>query len=175
MYSCSCLVTKLCMTLLRPHWLEPTRLLCSWYFPGKNIRVDCHFLFQGIFPTQGSNLHLLHWQVDSQYLTFIYASDSSCKQRAPQRHRSSPCFSVTYYGESEVAQSCPTLCNSMDCSLPGSSIHRIFQARVLEWVAVSFLQGTFPIQGSNLGLSHCTVKQTLYHLSHQGSITYYRA
>ena len=36
--------------------------------------------------------------------------------------------------ESEVAQSCPTLCNPMCCSLPGSSIHRIFQARVLEWV-----------------------------------------
>ena len=40
--------------------------------------------------------------------------------------------------ESEVAQSCPTLCNPMDCSLLGSSIHGIFQARVLEWVAISF-------------------------------------
>ena len=37
--------------------------------------------------------------------------------------------------ESEVTQSCLTLCDSMDCSLPGSSIHGIFQARVLEWVA----------------------------------------
>ena len=40
--------------------------------------------------------------------------------------------------ESEVAQSCPTLCNPVDCSLPGSSIHGILQARVLEWVAISF-------------------------------------
>ena len=40
--------------------------------------------------------------------------------------------------ESEVAQSCPTLSNSMNCSLPGSSIHGIFQARVLEWVAIVF-------------------------------------
>ena len=38
---------------------------------------------------------------------------------------------------SEVAQSCPTLCNPMDCSLPGSSIHGIFQAKILEWVAIS--------------------------------------
>ena len=38
----------------------------------------------------------------------------------------------------EVAQSCPTLCDPMDCSLPGSSIHGIFRARVLEWVASSF-------------------------------------
>ena len=40
--------------------------------------------------------------------------------------------------ESEVAQSCPTPSHPMDCSLPGSSIHGIFQARVLEWVAIAF-------------------------------------
>ena len=40
--------------------------------------------------------------------------------------------------ESEVAQSCLTLSNPMDCSLPGSSIHGIFQARVLEWGAIAF-------------------------------------
>ena len=41
-------------------------------------------------------------------------------------------------GESEVAQPCLTLCDPMDCSLPGSSIHGIFQARVLEWGAIAF-------------------------------------
>ena len=40
--------------------------------------------------------------------------------------------------ESEVAQSCPTLSDPMDCSLPGSSIHGIFQASVLEWGAIAF-------------------------------------
>ena len=40
--------------------------------------------------------------------------------------------------ENEVAQSCPTLSDLMDCSLPGSSIHEIFQARVLEWIAIAF-------------------------------------
>ena len=40
--------------------------------------------------------------------------------------------------ESEVPQSCPTLSDPMDCSLPGSSIHGIFQARVLEWGAIAF-------------------------------------
>ena len=39
-----------------------------------------------------------------------------------------------------VAQSCPTLCNPMDCSPPGSSIHGIFQARVLEWGAIAFFR-----------------------------------
>ena len=42
------------------------------------------------------------------------------------------------YKWSEVAQLCPTLCDSMNCSLPGSSIHGIFQARVLEWGAIAF-------------------------------------
>ena len=40
--------------------------------------------------------------------------------------------------ESEVTQSCPTLCDPVDCSLPGSSVHGILQARELEWVAISF-------------------------------------
>ena len=40
--------------------------------------------------------------------------------------------------ESEFAQLCPTLCDPMDCSLPGSSVHGIFQAIVLEWTAISF-------------------------------------
>ena len=44
--------------------------------------------------------------------------------------------------ESEVAQSCPTLCDPMDCSLPGSSLHGILQARVLEWVAIAFSRGS---------------------------------
>ena len=68
--------------------------------------------------------------------------------------------------ESEVAQSCPTLCDPMDCSLPGSSVHGILQAIVLEWTAIPS-SGVFPTQGSNPGLLHC--RQTLYRLSHQGA------
>ena len=44
----------------RPHGLQPTRLLHLWDFPGKGTRVGCHFLLQGIFPAQGSNLGLPH-------------------------------------------------------------------------------------------------------------------
>ena len=43
----------------------------------------------------------------------------------------------------EVAQSCPTLCDPVDCSPPGSSVHGILQARILEWVAISFSRGSF--------------------------------
>ena len=44
--------------------------------------------------------------------------------------------------ESEVTQSCPTLCDPMNCSLTGSSVHGIFQAVVLEWIAISFSRGS---------------------------------
>ena len=53
---------------LQLHGLQPYKLLCPWNFPGKNTRVGCHFLLEGIFLTQGSNpclWHLLHWQADS--------------------------------------------------------------------------------------------------------------
>ena len=66
-----------------------------------------------------------------------------------------------------VTQLFPTLCNTMDCSPPGSSIHRSFQATVLGVGCHFLLQGIFPTQGSNPGLLHC--RQILYHLSHQGS------
>ena len=69
---------------LWPHGLEPARLLHPWFFPGKNTGVGCHFLLQGIFPAQGLNPHLLHWQADSLPLsqlgspahTAIYTTDN---------------------------------------------------------------------------------------------------
>ena len=52
------------------------------------------------------------------------------------------CVPFLYVSVSEVAQLCPTLYDPMDCSLPGSSLHGILQARVLEWVAISFSRGS---------------------------------
>ena len=71
-----------------------------------------------IFPTQGSNPGLPHRRI-------LYCLS----------HQGSPISSNQF---SSVTQSCPTLCNPMDCSLPGSSVHGIFQARVLDWVAIAF-------------------------------------
>ena len=62
-----------------------------------------------------------------------------------------------------VAQLCPTLCDSLDWSPPGSSDHGIFQARILDWVAISFSRGIFLTQALNLHLLHC--RQILYPLS----------
>ena len=66
-----------------------------------------------------------------------------------------------------VAQSCPTLCNPMDCRQPGSSVRGDSPSRNTGEGCHALLQGIFPIQGSNPGLSHC--RHILYHLSHQGS------
>ena len=62
-------------------------------------------------------------------------------------------------------QSCLTLCNPMDYSPPGSLSMGILQARILEWVAMPVSRGSFPTQGSNLGLLHC--RKILYHLSYK--------
>ena len=59
---------------------------------------------------------------------------------------SSPALNLSQHqkeSESEVTQSCLTLCNPMDCSPPGSSIHGIFQARILEWIAILFSRASF--------------------------------
>ena len=53
-------VCSIVFNSLQPHELQPARILCPWGFPAKNTEVDCRFFFQGIFPTQGSNLYLLH-------------------------------------------------------------------------------------------------------------------
>src|SRR5574340_1032336 len=65
-----------------------------------------------------------------------------CPWDSPGKNTGVGCHFLLQWGkvksESEGAQSCPTPSDPMDCSLPGSSVHGIFQARVLEWVAISF-------------------------------------
>ena len=62
---------------------------------------------------------------------------------SPILHRAKgPTYARKKVKESEVAQLCPTLCDPMDCSLPGSSLHGILQAGVLEWVAIAFSRGS---------------------------------
>ena len=88
-------------------------------------------------------------------------------------HIHAPCSSPTWQNYptlqrlkwSEVAQSCPTLCDPTDCSLPLSSIHGIFQAGVLEWVAISFSKGSSRPRDQTQ-VSHI-VGRRFYHLSRQ--------
>ena len=96
--------------------------LYLWNFPGKNTGVGGHFLLQGIFLIQGSNLYLLcllYWQTDS----------------SPLSHLGSTPYNPA---AAKSLQACPTLCDSIDGSPPGSPVPGILQARTLEWVAISF-------------------------------------
>ena len=100
-------------------------LLCSRDSPSKNTGVGCCAFLQGLFLTQGWNLSLLylqHWQAGSLPLA---------PPGKPPNHKLWQ--SIILCAQLLL---CPTLCNPMDCSPPGSSIHGILQARILEWVAV---------------------------------------
>ena len=66
-----------------------------------------------------------------------------------------------------VAQLCLTLCDTMDCSVPGSSVHGDSPGKNIRVCCHALLQGIFPTQGLNPGLLHC--RWILYHLGHQGS------
>ena len=104
-------------------------LLCAWDFPGRNTGVGCHFLLQGIFPTQGLNLSLLcflHWQVHSLPL-------------APP-------------GKPLITQSCPTLCDLMDCSATRLLCQWNFPGKNTGVGCQALFLGIFPTQGSNLSL-----------------------
>ena len=93
--------------------LQPSGLYSPWNSPAQNTGVCSFSLFQGIFPTQGLNPGFPH-----------------CRRIL---------YQLSHKGSRvKVAQSCLTLCNPMDCSLPGSSVYEILQARILEWVVVPF-------------------------------------
>ena len=77
-------------------------------------------------------------------------------------------FSLTWFNQIQVwvDQSCLTLCVSMDCSLPGFTVHGIFQARILDWVAIPFSRRSSQLR-VRIWVSHFA--GSLYHLTHQGS------
>ena len=85
--------------------------------------------------------------------------DSSGKNTGVGCHFLLQCMKVK--SESEVAQSCLTLHNPMDCSPPGSSVHGIFQARVLDWGAIAFPVFTLGTSYSRDCICLCTCKPTL--------------
>ena len=116
-----------------------TRRFCPWNSPGKNTGVGCHSLFQGIFPTQGSNPGLLHCRQILYHLSHQRSPDSGKHKLKCAQKRLLMNEEVKW---SVIAQLYPTLWDPVDGSLPGSSIHEIFQARVLEWVAISFSRGS---------------------------------
>ena len=115
--ACLCACSAVADSFL-PHALQPAKFLCPWDFSDKNSELGCHLLLQGIFSIQRLKLHLLHQQVDSTTVPPEKPND--------------------YLYAAKSLQSCPTLCNPIDGSPPGSPLPGILQARTLEWIAISF-------------------------------------
>ena len=118
--------------------------------------MGCHFLLQGIFLNQGSNPGLLHCRHILYQLSYqrslIHINTPIRNKKFFKRENRNPesvagCLFIeagltskmmisNLKSESKIAQSCPILCDPMDCSPPGSSIHGIFQVRV--WSGLPF-------------------------------------
>ena len=93
-----------CVQLFATARTVADRLICPWYFPGKNTGVGCHFLFQGIFLTQGlkpSPLFLLHWQANSLPLSHLgspeWITDLNVIAKTLQYLEDSFLSSITYF------------------------------------------------------------------------------
>ena len=114
-------VTQLCLTLW-PTGL-PVRLVCPWDFPGKNTGVACHFLLQGIFPTQGSNLHLLH----CRQILYHWATWEA-QRSALNRNLSNANSVITFI----IILKWPTWTVLSKGSLCSSKLHYIYITRVLK-------------------------------------------
>ena len=131
-------VTSVVSDSVRPHRQQPTRLRCPWDSPGKNTGMGCHFLLQ-CMKVKVKLKSLSH--VRPSVTPWTAALQAPPSMGLSRQGTGVGCHFLLQYvkvkSESEVAQSCPTLCDPMDCSPPGSSVHGIFQARVLEWGAVA--------------------------------------
>ena len=132
-------------------------------------RFSCSTAY-GIAPDQGSNPCPLHWQQILIHCTTRKVQLYQFKlPTAMSKLSLCPTFPSRFKKKKIklVAQSCLTPCDLMDCSLPDSSVHRLLQARILEWVAFPFSRGSSWSRDQTLGLLHC--RQILYCLNHQGS------
>ena len=138
----------------------------SDFFPGAFKTASLHLpICPAIFPSKQSILYSTErqplWNGEGKSSFVIWWG----------RWREIIIIIIVHLQWSEVAQSCLTLFDPMDCSPPGFSVHGIFQAWILHeyWSGLPFPSpGDLPTQGSNPGLSHC--RQMLYRLSHQGSL-----
>ena len=175
-----------CPTLCNPLDCSPPGSSVHGIFPGKSTGVACHFLHQGIFPTQDQThvsyvscisrqilYHLSHQRSPCCCITSVMSDSVRPHRRQPNRlsrpwdspgknagvgcHFLLQCMKVK--SESEVAQSCPTLCNPLDCSPPGSSVHGIFPGKNTGVGCHALLQGIFPTQGSNPRLLYLLQRQ----------------
>ena len=109
-------------------------LITLWEIDGETVETVLDFIFGGSRITaDGDCSHEIKRRLllGRKVMTNLHSIFKSRDITLPRK------VHLVKKSESEVTQSCPTLCDPIDCSLPGSSVHGIFQARVLEWVAIA--------------------------------------
>ena len=118
--------------------------------------------------TESDTTEQLNWLTVSRWKLQKMSAQAQNQESTADLWQNTSLDLVNACMRAQLLQSCSTLRDPMDWSAPGSSVHRIFQARILE--CHSLLQGIFLTQGSNPDLLHC--RQIFYSLSHQGSLSY---
>ena len=130
--------------------------------------LGCIYLFELVFSFSSGKypevklldhmavLFLIFWGISIMFsIVAVPIYNSNCAWGYPFLHTlTSTCYFLSSCWEPfwqvcevKVIQSCPTLCDPMDCSLPGFSVHGILQARIMEWVSRSLLRGDLPKPG----------------------------
>ena len=149
-------VTQSCPTLSNPRDCKPTRLLRPWDFPGKSTGMGCHCLLR---PSRLYIPKSFFLPSSPNILLFLFISPQDSTPNLPVLTTQSPLLFLNFLSQTIKNISVPNLgANSMcvclvasvvsnsldpmDCSPSGSSVHGILQARILEWVAISFSRGS---------------------------------
>ena len=123
------------------------------------------------------NLRYLLFDHFSEKLCYIKKKKKKSKtgwkflQDLPSCEKNTSHTEICAFMHAKSLQSYPTLCDSVDCSLPGSSVHRILQARILEWITMPSSRGSSrPKDGTHMSYISCIGRQVLYHWCCLGSL-----
>ena len=132
------------LILCHPHLLPPSIFPSIRVFSNESVfRVRWPKYWSFSFSISPSNEYsgLISFRMDWWDLLAVQGTLKSLLQHGTDLIETT-LFNSVSYTESEVAQSCPTVCGPMGGNLPGSSIHRIFHARILEWFTISSSRGS---------------------------------
>ena len=137
-------------------WLieTPARLLCPCDFPGKNIGMGCTSSTRG--SSQPKDRTCISSLAEGFFTTVPPGKPKMYYKNVINMYSGILCV--------KLLQLCPTLCDPMDCTLPGFSIHGILQARILEWVAMLSSRGSSqPRDWSSISSIPCIGRWVFYH------------
>ena len=137
----------LCLPFQNIHWSKERKRLWDFCF----FFIVCYYI-PNKMAKEVSFLHNNSMSNSDQGISYIKMQVCVCVCACARRH------------VHEITQSCPTLCNPMDCSTPISSVHGILKARILQWVAIHSFRGSFLLRDrTSISSVFCIDRCVLYH------------